>query len=141
MTDWETHSPQMDDDIDSRLGDTISLSLDAGATFSDIVGYILLVVVSSGIDGFDETLGYRPRAKIRKTIIGADPPDRSVVRLRSAKLGDFTYQPAGGEPDDQGRYWLFDIQKIGINPEPFRFSNTQVDFSGTDVSFDSDDGH
>lgn len=138
MSDWETYSGAMDAAVDDLLGDTLSLSTNAGASYTTVSGFILLVVASSGIDGFDETLGYKPRVKLSKAIIGEEPPDRDTVRIRAGKLGGLTYQPAGGEPDDQGRYWLFDIQKMGRNQNAARTSSTRVGWGSTSVSFDSD---
>ena len=138
MSDWEIHSQAMDAKVDELLGDTISLSTNGGASYTTVGGFILLVVGSSGIDGFDETLGYKPRAKLHKSLIGEEPPNRDTVRIRAGKLGGLTYQPAGGEPDDQGRYWLFDIQKMGRNPNAARTSSTRVGWGSTGTTWDSD---
>ena len=108
MSDWDTHSAVMDEVVDERLGDTISYSLD-GVTFTDLKGFVLPFGESIGLDGIDPTLGTRWRGKIRKTLV-AEP--LGSHRLRHPKLGADTWRPAADDPENQGRYWLFDIQKV-----------------------------
>ncbi len=109
MSAWDALSAQMDREVDAALGDTIQLALN-GTSFVDQPGFVLTVGSTDGLAGFDEILGSRIRVKMAKSIIGEDEPSRDI-RLKAAKLGADTYRPAGSKPDDQGRYWLFDIQK------------------------------
>ena len=112
--DWESASPIMDGKVDQILGDTFSVSLDGGQTYEPRKGFYLPVSAGGGFSPYDENLGSKPRVKMSKDILGDTPPDRRYVRLRYAKLGDATYCPGGAEPDEQGRYWIFDIQKVMV---------------------------
>lgn len=107
---WDDLAAQMDLVVDNGLGDTIQLALN-GLTFVDVQGFVLPFAASEGLGAFDETLGSRIRVKLAKAIVGEEEPSRAI-RLRSAKLGSSTWRPAGSHPDDQGRYWIFDIQKV-----------------------------
>lgn len=109
MSDWDAASAMMDTDVDARLSDTIAYSIDEGASFDEVAGYILPFAEGLGLGPIDPILGSRYRAKIAKALI--PEPDRTH-RLRHPKLGDATFRPAGADPDDQGRYWIFDIQAV-----------------------------
>ena len=111
MSDWDVAAPAMDEAIDERLSDTIAYSTDEGATYDDIAGYVLPFAEGLGLNEIDSPLGARWRVKVRKTLV--DEPSRTH-RLKHPKLGvDTVWRPAGEDPDDQGRYWIFDIQKVG----------------------------
>lgn len=109
MSDWETASAKMDQEVDARLADTISYSTDGGATFVPTPGFILPFTESFGLGGIDAPLGSRMRVKIAKAILAAPLPTH---RLTHPLLGADTWKPAGEDPDQQGRYWIFDIQKV-----------------------------
>jgi hypothetical protein len=101
----------MDETVDTALGDAISLSLDAGATWTPQMGFVIAVSSTGGIMGMDEPLGTRKRVKMPRSLFPTGEPSRSV-QLRHARLGAGTYRAAGGEPEEQGRYILFDVQKV-----------------------------
>lgn len=109
MSDWDEASAQMDADVDARLSDTIAYSSDEGDSWENLPGYILPFAEGLGLGPIDPALGSRFRVKIAKSVVAE--PDRTH-RLRHAKLGASTWRPAGSDPDDQGRYWIFDIQQV-----------------------------
>lgn len=109
MSDWDAASTKMDEDVDAHLSDTILYSTSAGV-FEEIPGYILPFAEGLALGPVDGALGSRWRVKIAKAHI--EEPSRNH-RLRHPKLGDdAVWRPAGENPDDQGRYWIFDIQKV-----------------------------
>jgi hypothetical protein len=108
MSDWDDAAAAMDAEVDARLGDTISYALD-GVNFVDMPGFVLPAVEGIGLNELDPALGHRWRVKISKALV-AEP--LRTHRLSHPKLGVDTYRPAGDDPDDQGRYWIFDIQKV-----------------------------
>lgn len=112
MSDWDTASSKMDIAVDERLGDTISYSTDSGVTFTDLPGFVLFFTEGFGLNSLDSALGSRPRVKIRKDLIGEVNP--RTHRLRHPRLGADTYRPGNDDPDDQGRYVIFDIQKVRV---------------------------
>lgn len=107
MSDWDSASARLDDAVDERLADTISYSVD-GATFADLPGYVLPATVGIGFGELDPGLGTRWRIKIRQSLIPLPTRDH---RLTHPMLGADVWRPAGEEPEEQGRYWIFDIQK------------------------------
>jgi hypothetical protein len=109
VSDWDASSAKMDEDVDAHLSDTISYSTDEGATFNDIAGFVLPFAEGLALGPIDPSLGSRYRVKVRKSLVAA--PDRTH-RLRQPKLGAGTFRPSGDDPDEQGRYWIFDIQKV-----------------------------
>jgi len=99
----------MDASVDARLADTISYSPNGGATYVDMLGYVLPFSQGLGLDELDPTLGSRWRVKLAKALV---PLPARTHRLQHPKLGvGTTWRPAGNDPEDQGRYWIFDIQK------------------------------
>lgn len=105
---WDQASAAMDEAIDARLGDTISYAAN-GVSFVDLNGYVLFEEVPLGLEAIDEIMGSRPRIKIAKSVV---PYPEPAHRLRHAKLGPATYRPAGSNPENQGRYWLFDVERV-----------------------------
>jgi hypothetical protein len=101
----------MDASVDSVLGDSIRFSSDGGSTWSTQSGFVLSAAMTGGIVGMDEPLGGRMRVKMARDLFTDGLPGRSV-RLEHARLGTGTFRPAGGEPEEQGRYILFDVQKV-----------------------------
>jgi len=111
LSDWDEASAAMDEGVDARLSDTVAYSTDEGATFTNIAAYVLPFAEGLGLNEIDPALGSRWRIKVAKSIV--DEPKRTH-RLKHHKLGANTvWRPAGDDPDEQGRYWIFDIQKVG----------------------------
>lgn len=107
---WDDYANQMDDAVDDMLGDVINVSLDGGLNYTARQGFIIFAVESMGIGGLDEPLGSTRRVKLRSSYFTNGLPDRQT-RLTSPKLGSAVYMPAGSDPEEQGRYVIFDIQK------------------------------
>ena len=106
--DWDQASELMDDQVDETLGDTISYAAN-GVSFSDIKGFVLFFGEPPVLDGIDEIMGSRPRVKIARSKVPYPDPSH---RLRCAKrLGAHTFKPAGALPAEQGRYYIFDLEK------------------------------
>ena len=107
MSVWTEVAGEMDEIVDEVLGDDV-LYAKAGGPFRKI-GAFVLWVNDTGDGDFDELLE-RPRLKVAKALV--DRPARADRIRCGAKLGTTTYQPAGTAPQDQGRYWLVDLQKV-----------------------------
>lgn len=107
MSKWDEAAAKMDAAVDEHLSDTISYALD-GATFVDMPGYVVVFSEGLGLGEIDPTLGSRNRVKIAKSLV---PEVLLTHRLRHEKLGAGTFRPAGENPDEQGRYWIFDVQE------------------------------
>ncbi len=106
--DWEQASQLMDDTVDDTLGDTISYAAN-GVSFSEIRGFVIFFGAPPVLDGIDEIIGSRPRAKIAKSKVPYPDPSH---RLRCPKrLGPHTFKPAGALPEEQGRYYIFDLER------------------------------
>lgn len=105
---WDQASAAMDSAVDALLGDTIAYAAN-GVTFVDIKGFVLFTDAPLGLDATDEIFDSRPRVKIDRTVVPYPDPQH---RLRHAKLGPGTYRPAGSVPEQQGRYWLFDVERV-----------------------------
>jgi hypothetical protein len=114
---WDALSARMDADVDDGVGDRILYSTDGSDPVAVLPGFVLfdsetgegLTRSSFGLQ-LDETLGSRNRIKIRADLIGGAPQRNH--RIRHPKLGNFLWQPAGSDPETQGRYVIFDIQKV-----------------------------
>lgn len=111
MADWSELAAKMDATVDTALGDTIQLSLNSGATYAAVQGFVAPFVAGIGIGAMDEPLGSRNRVKLDRALFGGGMPGRNV-RVQHPMLGAGTYRPASGEPEEQGRYVLFDVQKV-----------------------------
>ena len=111
MSDWDRVSGNMDAQIDARLADTVAFSPDGDADepFVDIAAFVLPYPEGLNLGELDPTLGARWRIKVAKANV---PEILAQQHYRHHKLGDATWRPAGEDPDDQGRYWIFDIQKV-----------------------------
>ena len=113
MPDWSDLAARMDAVVDAGVGDAISFSDDSGATWRTEQGFIVPAIATGGIMGMDEPLGTRNRVKLPRDLFGAaGTPNRATIRIQHARLGTGTFRPAGGEPEEQGRYILFDVQKV-----------------------------
>ena len=107
MSDWDAASAKMDSLVDDRLADTIRYATD-GIPFEDVAGYVIPYTEGLALGEIDPSLGSRYRVKIAKAVM---PEILQRHRLKHPKLGADTWRPAGEDPDEQGRYWIFDIQK------------------------------
>lgn len=109
---WEAAEQLLDDKADAFVGDSIELSVDGGSTFVLRRGYYLPVAQNAGIEAFDEVLGNKHRFKMRKAYFpGGRFPSFANDRIRCSKTGSTIWRPSGSEPDEQGRYFVFDVQK------------------------------
>lgn len=107
---WSDHAARMDDKVDLMLGDDIELAVD-GVTFIPVKGFIIRPTESvDGIIGLDGPLGSRYRAKLNNALFLGEGPS-NATRLRSTKLPAGTWKAGGDDPDEQGRYVIFDLQK------------------------------
>lgn len=105
---WDRWSGTLDTAVDGILGDTIAFA-DDGMTFVDVQGFVITVEGRpGGLDEYDSALGSRNRVKMSRAIIGEPHPRQ---RLMHAKLGEGRFQPGGDAPDEDGRYYIFDVQK------------------------------
>jgi hypothetical protein len=109
MSLWDIAAAKMDAAVDGIVGDTISYALD-GLNFADVQGFVL--DDTTGEDGYEalrEDNAVRKRVKIAK----AKVPEISLDhRLRHPRLGTATFRPTNSIPQSEGRYWLFDVQKV-----------------------------
>lgn len=106
-SNWDQLSAQMDGIVDAGVGDDISY--DAGAGPVAIKGFVIPTVEPGGLDAFDDKLGSRPRVKVAKATV---PVVSSSHRLTAPLLGSGSFRPANSDPEEQGRYWIFDVQKV-----------------------------
>lgn len=114
ISDWDALAARMDGLVDQKLGDRISYSTDGGATFPVIAGFVIFnnEPLSFPLQT-DELLGSILRLKVNKSLLAyPDPAHRIRHELLTDRYGAATFQPAGTDPEEQGRYWLFDIQKV-----------------------------
>ena len=111
MSDWDQVSGKMDSAVDARLSDTVSYSPngDGGDPFVDIPAFVLPFTEGLNLGELDPTLGTRWRIKVAKDVV---PEVLRRQHYRHHKLGAATWRPSGENPEEQGRYWIFDIQKV-----------------------------
>jgi hypothetical protein len=108
----------MDAQVDSRLGDSITYIVDGAPLESapgvpTIPGYIILVNADGSFAGTLERFNphqHRWKCKVHKRFLPGLPDIRH--RIEHSKL-DATYRPAADTLDDDGDYYLFDLQKAG----------------------------
>lgn len=105
---WDQAAALLDAKVDEYLGDDIDYAAN-GVTFAPIKGFVLLNMASLGLESIDEIVGSRNRVKIAKAVL---PRPERTHRLRHPRLGSGTFRPAGTVPEEQGRYWLFDVEKV-----------------------------
>lgn len=109
---WDEISARMDEDVDAHVADTIAYSTD-GTAFTNIPGFVLFE--GEGLEGaFEGALQTSPRVKIRASLLPAGGPVRSH-RLKATRLpggANVIYRPSTDKPDEQGRYIIFDVQKV-----------------------------
>lgn len=107
---WDGLADRMDDAVDGTVSDTILYALD-GVTFTAISGYIFDDVQGeTAYEQNEDTFDVRKRVKIRKSLVGTVLLSH---RLRHPRLGTGTFRPmSDGIPQSEGRYWLFEVQKV-----------------------------
>jgi hypothetical protein len=110
---WEAAAARMDAAVDTYLGDTILVQMGGGEfdPFVPMKAFVIDVDASqpTDFDPIDEPLGNRKRIKIAK---GTMPVVSVNHRIKHPRLGEGVYRPSGALPENQGRYWLFDVQKV-----------------------------
>jgi hypothetical protein len=106
--DYAAHAARMDAGVDSRLGD--SISYDSGAGFRSIKGFVIDVEPDTdmAIAGIDP-LPQRKRIKIAIDVV---PEVRQAHRIQSPLLGAGTFRPRAGRPRVEGRYNLFEVERV-----------------------------
>jgi hypothetical protein len=104
---WDALIGRVDAIIDDKVGDRISYSI-GGAPASILPGFIITSTAPRNQSDFDENLGTVRRVKIAKRLV---PKPNLTVRVSHPRLGEGQFRPIGDEPEEDDRYWLFDIQK------------------------------
>lgn len=104
---WDDLADRMDALVDDKLGDALSYS-QGGAPAATVMGFVLDYDAVDGVPSLD-TLGKRMRIKVNKTLV---PVISRNDRIAHWKLGASTWRPEVDKIETQGRYWLFDIQKV-----------------------------
>lgn len=105
---WDRLSAKMDAIVDTGLGDLIEYALD-GVTFVMIEGFVFdNVVGETAYESMDDDFANRKRVKVAKAKV---PAVLRSHRLRHPRLGAGSFQPGNSEPQSEGRYWLFEVQK------------------------------
>jgi hypothetical protein len=110
LSAWDNASALLDDKVDEGVGDTIEYAAN-GVNFVNMQGFVIPDVADPGPAEFiDETVATRWKIKIAKRKL---PYPEITHRLRHPKLGAGNFRPIGAVPDPQtqGRYWLFDVEK------------------------------
>lgn len=106
---WDSAADLMDGAVDNLLGDRIRYKRATDADFVVIEGFVVIEVAGETVEENDEIVSSIPRLKVAKTTI-AHPS--LADRIQHPKLGSGTYRPLGSDPQTQGRYWVFDVQKV-----------------------------
>jgi len=104
---WAQNAAKMDAIVDEKLGDDVEWSSD-GIQFTPAKAFVVPQVEVLGLEAIDSPLGSRYRLKIAKSII---PEILDNYRFRASKLGAGMFKNASDTPDEDDRYWIFDLQK------------------------------
>lgn len=109
---WDRASKLLDSTVDNVLGDRLryrhnGVWLGTGDP-AVVEGFVRFFNPLLNTEELDETLGSRKRVKISMDLV--DEPIQSD-RIQHPKLGPGWFRPAGDAPDNEGRYWLFDVQR------------------------------
>lgn len=105
---WDRLAAVRDERVDTVLGDKIEYALD-GVTFVAVQGFIFdNVQGETAYESMDDDFSNRKRVKIPKEFA---PAILRTHRLRHPRLGAGSFQPGNSEPQTEGRYWLFEVQK------------------------------
>jgi hypothetical protein len=115
---WDRASAILHQGVDGMVGDRIRYRHN-GVWLGDVTvaeddrvipGFILFDVENPNWSTErDETLGHKKQVKVGVRYV--DHPARGD-RIEHPKLGAGLYQPAGADPQNDGDYWIFDIQKV-----------------------------
>lgn len=112
MAGWDQYFDKLDSAVDAHVGDTIDYSI--SGKFVKVQGFVVTAAEPQRGEGdyLDNILGVKKRVKLNKSL-GILPSGSH--RLRHPQLGAGTWRPLGVEDDEetQGRYWIFDVQKVG----------------------------
>jgi hypothetical protein len=117
---WSKAAAIMDNAVDGVTGDRIRYRhggvwlgpADMPEASRVIPAFVINVGAARSIDEFDETLGNRWRVKVAVTLLDHPHP---TDRLEHPNLGPGLFMPGGSDPENDGRYWLFDVQKASRN--------------------------
>ena len=112
---WARAARVLDTAVDSVVGDRLRYRhrgvwlgpLDVAEPERVVEGFVLINAGSLNTDEIDETLGHRRRVKISIALV--DDPIQSD-RIQHPMLGPGWFCPAGATPENDGRYWIFDVQ-------------------------------
>lgn len=106
---WDSVMAIVDPAVDGTVGDKIRYAID-GTTFTVIPGFVFDDVQGeTSYESNDDDFDVRKRVKISKALIG----DVSLAhRLQHPRLGAGTFRPTNSVPQSEGRYWLFEVQKV-----------------------------
>jgi hypothetical protein len=105
---WDQFADILDATVDDKLGDRIEYAAN-GVNFVPIAGFVKTANANLDLSPIDEMTDSRPRVKIAKALVPYPDP---AHRLRHPRLGQGTFRPASTLPDDEGRYWIFDVERI-----------------------------
>lgn len=102
---------RLDDSVDDVLGDSIEVRHGVGP-WVPRMAFIQFDVAGSSNQGFGideiDSLRTRTRLKIRQTHI---PTPSTAVTIRATGKLAGIWRLSGDIPEQEGRYWLLDIQK------------------------------
>lgn len=108
--DYAAAAGRMDAAWDDRLGDTIFYSV-GGAEEVEIKGLVLDPDAQDDFaSGSLDELPQRKRVKVSRAVV---PSPSRADRLRADLLGPGRWQPTSKKPRVAGRYFIFDVQKVG----------------------------
>lgn len=105
---WADHSALMDEVVDDEVGDDVLYQIPPAAAVS-LKAFILFEEPILGHDAIDDILS-RKRLKIRRSLVGKPISSHRIQCV--AKLGAGTFRPVGKGADEQGRYWICDLEKV-----------------------------
>lgn len=111
---WSEMVPKLDEAVDDRLGDDIFYSINGGRTFTAMKAFVLPAGAAIGQDDMGNDIRFGELSadiivKIRRSLL----PNGITRdhRLKGAALGNDVYRPCDERASDQGRYFVFAIQK------------------------------
>lgn len=114
---WDKASKVLDRGVDGMVGDRLRYrhrgvwlgAVPAGGVDAVVAGFVINDAAALNINEVDETLGSRWRVKISSALV--DQPIQSD-RIQHPKMGSGWFCPAGSQIENDGRYWIFDVQKV-----------------------------
>jgi len=105
---WAENAATMDTVVDDELGDVVYYACD-GSSFTRLKAFVIIETEDLRMDGIDGNLGSRPRLKIGKYLVSTIEASH---RIKAARLGEGTFKPGPDQPDEDDRYWIFDLMKV-----------------------------